>query len=221
MRENVFHNNREEYIMKGASSRILLKPQTKGTQKAVVKRAIAEAVAIEREAMKQQKTEKNAEELMASDLEREEDDNMAEKKVVRKTVEKKEPVKKVVKAAVKEVEETVVKEAEAPVAKVAAVKEAEAPVVKVAAVKEDSVKAAPAKEKAPAAKKTAVNEEIYVQFGNNEVLTKDIVEKVKKAYVAEGHKADSIQDVRVYVKPEENMVYYVVNNDYASGISLF
>lgn len=215
MRENVFHNNREEYIMKGASSRILLKPQTKGTQKAVVKRAIAEAVAIEREAMKQQKTEKNAEELMASDLEREEDDNMAEKKVVRKTVEKKEPVKKVVKAAVKEVEETVVKEAEAPVAKVAAVKEAEAPVVKVAAVKEDSVKAA------PAAKKTAVNEEIYVQFGNNEVLTKDIVEKVKKAYVAEGHKADSIQDVRVYVKPEENMVYYVVNNDYASGISLF
>lgn len=221
MRENVFHNNREEYIMKGASSRILLKPQTKGTQKAVVKRAIAEAVAIEREAMKQQKTEKNAEELMASDLEREEDDNMAEKKVVRKTVEKKEPVKKVVKAAVKEVEETVVKEAEAPVAKVAAVKEAEAPVVKVAAVKEDSVKAAPAKEKAPAAKKTAVNEEIYVQFGNNEVLTKDIVEKVKKAYVAEGHKADAIQDVRVYVKPEENMVYYVVNNDYASGISLF
>ena len=186
MRENVFHNNREEYIMKGASSRILLKPQTKGTQKAVVKRAIAEAVAIEREAMKQQKAEKSAEGFMTSDLEREEDDNMAEKKVVRKTVEKKEPVKKVIKSAVKEVEEVAVKEAEAPVAK-----------------------------------KTAVNEEIYVQFGNNEVLTKDIVEKVKKAYVAEGHKADSIQDVRVYVKPEENMVYYVVNNDYASGISLF
>ena len=205
MRENVFHNNREEYIMKGASSRILLKSQTKGTQKAVVKRAIAEAVAIEREAMKQQKAEKSAEGFMTSDLEREEDDNMAEKKVVRKTVEKKEPVKKVIKSAVEEV----------------AVKEAEAPVVKVAAVKEDSVKAAPAKEKAPAAKKTAVNEEIYVQFGNNEVLTKDIVEKVKKAYVAVGHKADSIQDVRVYVKPEENMVYYVVNNDYASGISLF
>lgn len=204
--------------MKGASSRILLKPQTKGTQKAVVKRAIAEAVAIEREAMKQQKAEKSAEGFMTSDLEREEDDNMAEKKVVRKTVEKKEPVKKVIKSAV---EEVAVKEAEAPVAKDAAVKEAEAPVVKVAAVKEDSVKAAPAKEKAPAAKKTAVNEEIYVQFGNNEVLTKDIVEKVKKAYVAEGHKADSIQDVRVYVKPEENMVYYVVNNDYASGISLF
>ena len=207
--------------MKGASSRILLKPQTKGTQKAVVKRAIAEAVAIEREAMKQQKAEKSAEGFMTSDLEREEDDNMAEKKVVRKTVEKKEPVKKVIKSAVKEVEEVAVKEAEAPVAKAAAVKEAEAPVAKAVAVKEDSVKAAPAKEKAPAAKKTAVNEEIYVQFGNNEVLTKDIVEKVKKAYVAEGHKADSIQDVRVYVKPEENMVYYVVNNDYASGISLF
>ena len=49
----------------------------------------------------------------------------------------------------------------------------------------------------------------------------NIVEKVKDAYVAEGHTADSVKKIRVYIKPEEGMAYYVVNDDYASGISLF
>ena len=128
-------------------------------------------------------------------LKREEEVIMTEKKVVKKVVEKKEPVKKVAKAtaAAPEVKETVVKAPEP-------VKEKEAPV-----------------------KKTSVNvsEEVFVQFGNSEVLTKDIVEKVKAAYVAEGHTADSVKKIRVYIKPEEGMAYYVVNDDYASGISLF
>lgn len=83
-------------------------------------------------------------------------------------------------------------------------------------------------EKKPAVKKAvekkevaAVKEEIFVQFGNQEVCTANVVERVKAAYVAEGHTADSIETVRVYIKPEENMLYYVVNDEYASGISLF
>ena len=121
-------------------------------------------------------------------LKREEEVIMTEKKVVKKVVEKKEPVKKVAKATVKEV-----------------------------------VAAPEVKEKAAPVKKASVNvsEEVFVQFGNSEVLTKDIVEKVKDAYVAEGHTADSVKKIRVYIKPEEGMAYYVVNDDYASGISLF
>lgn len=124
---------------------------------------------------------------------------MTEKKVVKKVVEKKEPVKKVAKATVKEV-------------------------VAAPEVKETVVKAPePVKEKAAPVKKASVNvsEEVFVQFGNSEVLTKDIVEKVKAAYVAEGHTVDSVKKIRVYIKPEEGMAYYVVNDDYASGISLF
>lgn len=124
---------------------------------------------------------------------------MTEKKVVKKVVEKKEPVKKVAKATVKEV-------------------------VAAPEVKETVVKAPePVKEKAAPVKKASVNvsEEVFVQFGNSEVLTKDIVEKVKAAYVAERHTADSVKKIRVYIKPEEGMAYYVVNDDYASGISLF
>lgn len=75
--------------------------------------------------------------------------------------------------------------------------------------------------KVPVKKATVVKEEIFVQFGNQEVFTADVVERVKNAYIAEGHTADSIEKVRVYIKPEENMIYYVVNDDYASGISLF
>ena len=132
-------------------------------------------------------------------LKREEEVIMTEKKVVKKVVEKKEPVKKVAKATVKEV-------------------------VAAPEVKETVVKAPePVKEKAAPVKKASVNvsEEVFVQFGNSEVLTKDIVEKVKDAYAAEGHTADSVKKIRVYIKPEEGMAYYVVNDDYASGISLF
>ena len=129
-------------------------------------------------------------------LKREEEVIMTEKKVVKKVVEKKEPVKKVAKATVKEV--------------------AAAPEVKETVVKAPE----PVKEKEAPVKKTSVNvsEEVFVQFGNSEVLTKDIVEKVKAAYVAEGHTADSVKKI---IKPEEGMAYYVVNDDYASGISLF
>lgn len=71
------------------------------------------------------------------------------------------------------------------------------------------------------AEKNAIAEEVFIQFRNQEVLTADIIERVKAAYAAEGHDADSIEKVRVYIKPEENMVYYVVNDGYASGIKLF
>ena len=77
-------------------------------------------------------------------------------------------------------------------------------------------------EKKTAEKKAgAVKEEIFLQFGNQEVFAADVVERVKSAYIAEGHATESIEKVRVYIKPEENMIYYVVNDDYASGISLF
>lgn len=224
------------------------RPHANEKQRAVVKKAIAEAVAVEREAMRQEKTDKQI--LGASDTEqkREEDDKMA--RVVKKTSEKKEPAKKVVKTAeVKEavventakaatVKETADETAKAAVKeneKAAAVKETANEVAKAAAkatTKAATAKDATAKDaekevaketvktKAAPAKK-AVTEEIFVQFENNEILTKDIVEKVKAAYVAEGHAADSIKKVRVYIKPEEKMVYYVVNDEYASGIGLY
>lgn len=123
------------------------------------------------------------------------------KTVAKKPVVKAEPVK------VEEFKQEKIVETEktAPVVKK---KEEKKPVEKKAVVKK------------PAEKK-AVAEEVFIQFRNQEILTAGIIERVKAAYAAEGHDADSIEKVRVYIKPEENMVYYVVNDGYASGIKLF
>lgn len=87
-------------------------------------------------------------------------------------------------------------------------------------------KAAPAKKtttkKAASAKKKEVErvEEVYLQFGSLEVTTKEVLDKAKQAYVAEGHRESSIKSIRLYLKPEESMAYYVINDKFAGGISL-
>lgn len=130
----------------------------------------------------------------------------AAKTVAKKPVVKAEPVKaEPVKVEEFKQEKIVETEKTAPVVEK---KEEKKPVEKKAVVKK------------PAEKK-AVAEEVFIQFRNQEILTVGIIERVKAAYAAEGHDADSIEKVRVYIKPEENMVYYVVNDGYASGIKLF
>ena len=93
-------------------------------------------------------------------------------------------------------------------------------------VKEE-VKKAPAKK--AAAKTTAVkttkaasvDTELYVQFAGNEVSTTDIVAKVKAAYIAEGHKESAIKAIKLYIKPEDSAVYYVINDKASGMVSLF
>ncbi|MBP3271809.1 MAG: hypothetical protein J6M17_06215 [Ruminococcus sp.] len=82
---------------------------------------------------------------------------------------------------------------------------------KTAAAKKPAAKKAAAKK--PAAKKAAAPakaEVIKVQFGGNEYDTAAIVEAVKAAYKAENKSA--IKTLSVYIKPEENAAYYVVND---------
>ena len=87
------------------------------------------------------------------------------------------------------------------------------------AVEKVAEKAKPAAKKvASTAKKAAakvVKEEVYVEFGGNSFNMADVVEKVKKAWKADGNKA-MIKKVQVYVKPDESVAYYVVN-DIAEG----
>ena len=71
--------------------------------------------------------------------------------------------------------------------------------------------------KKPAAKKPAAPEsKVVVQFGGSEVNTDELVEKAKIA-----SEVKSIKKVDVYVKPEVNKVYYVVNGDTFGDFDLF
>lgn len=70
-------------------------------------------------------------------------------------------------------------------------------------------------------KQAAGKVEVFVQFSNQEVITDAVLERVKKAYIAQGNEISDQDNIRVYIKPEENMIYYVINDSYASGIVLY
>ncbi len=85
-----------------------------------------------------------------------------------------------------------------------------------AAEKKDApAKKAPAKKaaaaKKPAAKKTAAKESavkgnVYVEYLGAQISSADLIEKAKKASGVKSPK-----EINVYVKPEDNKVYYVVD----------
>lgn len=126
--------------------------------------------------------------------------------------EVKAPVKAEVKTEIKT--ETTVPKAEEVKAEVKAEVKEEAK--KAPAKKEPAKKATPVK-----AAKAEIKTALYVQFAGNEVTEADIIDKVKAAYVAEGHKESAIKEINLYVKPEEYAVYYVINDKAIGKVNLF
>ncbi|MBR3759574.1 MAG: hypothetical protein IKK47_01080 [Ruminococcus sp.] len=93
-------------------------------------------------------------------------------------------------------------------------------------VAETVVEAAPAEEKKPAAKKTAakkpaakkaaVESKVVIQANGSEATAEDLV---NKSIAAAGVK--TVKKVDVYVRPEINKVYYVINGDVLGEFDLF
>ena len=114
------------------------------------------------------------------------------------------PVKTETKTAVKEAEK-------APVAKA----EVKAPVkaeVKKPAAKKETAKKETAKK--PAAKKAELKSEISVQFSGKSYSQEDLLKIAKDVWKYDlKQKAADLTSVELYVKPEENMVYYVMNKE--------
>lgn len=127
--------------------------------------------------------------------------------------EVKAPVKAEVKTEIK-TETTVPKAEEVKAEEVKAEVKEEAK--KAPAKKEPAKKATPVK-----AAKAEIKTALYVQFAGNEVTEADIIDKVKAAYVAEGHKESAIKEINLYVKPEEYAVYYVINDKAIGKVNLF
>ena len=66
----------------------------------------------------------------------------------------------------------------------------------------------------------ARKEDVILQFGGQEWNTAELVERAKAAYAAEGHRMSSIKTIRLYVKPEEQKAYYVINDKATGSIEL-
>lgn len=105
-------------------------------------------------------------------------------------------------------------------------KEIETKVVEKKEIEKKTVEKKPAEKKTPvkkAGKKPVAKpeekiEEIYVQFSGQELFTKEVLERAKQAYISEGHRESSIKSIRLYIKPEEHMAYYVINEKIAGGV---
>lgn len=63
----------------------------------------------------------------------------------------------------------------------------------------------------------AISEEIVVQFAGREINSSDISARVKQAYKDAGQ-TDIITSITSYVKPEENKVYFVINDSYQGAL---
>jgi len=109
-----------------------------------------------------------------------------------------------------------------------------------AEVKETTVKAEPVKEtvekaakttakkakatttKATTAKKTTkkaeLKSELHIQFGGKSYAQEDLVKIAKDVWKYDlKQKVSDLTSVELYVKPEENTVYYVMNNEFSGS----
>ncbi len=151
------------------------------------------------------------------------DAGVVAKEAAAKVADEVKEAPKAVRKAAEEVKEApkTVKKATARVAKAAAetVKEvAEKAEEKTEAVKAEVKKAAA--KKAPA-KKEAVKESVYLQYLGKEINQADLMNQVKDIWTKQlKNKAADLKSIALYIKPEENMVYYVINDDVTGSIAL-
>ncbi|MBQ7679753.1 MAG: hypothetical protein IJT34_07875 [Butyrivibrio sp.] len=54
-------------------------------------------------------------------------------------------------------------------------------------------------------------QEIYVQYGDHELRTEDIAARCRENYEQNGGDLADLKELQIYVKPEDNAAYYVVN----------
>lgn len=61
---------------------------------------------------------------------------------------------------------------------------------------------------------------LYVEYQEKQMDEKDLVAKAKQIWTAEGRKISALTSLQLYVKPEENMAYYVFNDEIKGEFSL-
>ena len=91
-----------------------------------------------------------------------------------------------------------------------------APAKKAAAAKKTTTKTTKA-----STKKAAVKETLHVQFAGKSYTTDELVKIAKDVWKYDlKQKAGDFKSVELYVKPEENIVYYVINGDVTGNFGI-
>ena len=95
---------------------------------------------------------------------------------------------------------------------------------KPAAAKKETAKTTTAKKTTKVAattKKTAVKESLHLEFAGKSYTTEDLVKIAKDVWKYDlNKKVSDFKSVELYVKPEESVVYYVINGDVAGNFGI-
>ncbi|MCI9546038.1 MAG: hypothetical protein HFH60_05030 [Lachnospiraceae bacterium] len=63
--------------------------------------------------------------------------------------------------------------------------------------------------------------EVYIQYGDKEVDIQDVLDKIKEQWTKDlENEADDLKELKVYIKPEDNAAYYVINGDITGSFGL-
>ena len=68
------------------------------------------------------------------------------------------------------------------------------------------------------ARKVAIDARVFIQYDGKEVEVEDIIAKAEDAYRVSGEKP--LKKINVYIKPDENAAYYVINDTVIGQIDL-
>ena len=66
---------------------------------------------------------------------------------------------------------------------------------------------------------TTLNPEVCIQYSNREIFQDDLIEQIKKQYFTDGN-LEKINRLQIYIKPEENKAYYIVNDAIFGNVNL-
>lgn len=61
---------------------------------------------------------------------------------------------------------------------------------------------------------------VYVEAAGKQYKVDDVVEKVHKAWVADGHRISTIKSLNVYINMDERMAYYVINDKNTGSVEM-
>ncbi len=63
--------------------------------------------------------------------------------------------------------------------------------------------------------------EIYIQYADSEICIQDVLDKIKAQWTKDLENGeDELEELKVYIKPEDNAAYYVINGDITGSFGL-
>ena len=116
------------------------------------------------------------------------------------------------------------KNAKSATSEKASVKPAKDTAVKAAdvkpAVKDVTAKAKKETAKKAATKKKEITTTVRIQYLGKDVAVKDKIKEIRAIWQKAGNRVRDIKDIELYVKPEDNKIYFVVNGDFDGSVDM-